>query len=52
MHQGSMLLAFVLNMVKRLLEQHTMKHQPFLWEDEFIRVSREYYPRCGFYLSC
>ena len=52
MHQGSMPLAFVLNTVKRLLEQHTMKHQPFLREDEFIRVSREYYPRRGFYLSC
>ena len=52
MHQGSMPLAFVLNTVKRLLEQHTMKHQPFLREDEIICVSCEYYPRCGFYLSC
>jgi hypothetical protein len=52
MHQNSMSLAFVLNMVKRLLEQHTMKHQPFLPEDELMRVSREYNPRRGFYLSC
>jgi hypothetical protein len=52
MHQNSMSLAFVLNTVKRLLEQHTMKHQPFLPEDELMRVSREYNPRRGFYLSC
>jgi hypothetical protein len=48
MHQNSMSLAFVLNTVKRLLEQHTMKHQPFLPEDELMRVSREYNPRRGF----
>ena len=51
-HQGSMPLAFVLTTVKRLLEQHTMKHQPFLREDEIICVSHEYYPRRGFYLTC
>lgn len=51
MHQKNMSLAFVLNAVKRLLEQHTMKYQPFLPEDEFLRVSC-YYPRRGFDLSC
>jgi hypothetical protein len=39
MHQKNMWLAFVLNAVKRLLEQHTMKYQLFLPEDEFLRVS-------------
>ena len=52
MHKNSMSLAYVLNAVKRLLEQHTLKYQPFLPEDELLRVSREYYPRRGFYLSC
>jgi hypothetical protein len=36
MHQKNMLLAFVLNAVKRLLEQHTIKYQPFLPEDKFF----------------
>jgi len=49
MHQKSMSLASLLNTVKRLLEQHTLKYQPFLPEDELLRVSHEYYPR-RFYL--
>ena len=52
MHQKNMSLASLLNTVKRLLEQHTLKYQPFLPEDEFLRVSFEYYPRRCFYLSC
>ena len=51
MHQKNMSLAALLNTVKRLLEQHTLKHQPFLPEDEFLRVSFEYYSRRCFYLS-
>jgi len=51
MHKNSLSLAFVLNTVKRLLEQHTLKYQSFLPEDELLRVSREYYPRRGFYLA-
>ena len=50
MHKNSLSLAFVLNMVKRLLEQHTLKYQPFLLEDKLLRVSREHHPRCGLHL--
>jgi len=52
MHKNSMSLAYVLNAVKRLLERHTLKYQPFLPEDELLRVNHECYPRHGFYLSC
>ena len=52
MHQKSMSLASLLNTVKRLLEQHTLKYQPFLPENELLRVSFEYYPRRCFYLFC
>lgn len=54
MHQKSMSLASLLNTVKRLLEQHTLKYQPFLSENELLRVSFEYYPRhcvCLFLLT-
>jgi hypothetical protein len=52
MHQKNMSLAFVLNAVKRLLEQHTIKYQPFLMEDEFLHASCYYPRRASFYLSC
>jgi len=51
MHKNSLSLAFVLNMVKRLLEQHTLKYQPFLPEDVLLRVSREHHSRCGLHLA-
>jgi len=51
MHKNSLSLAFVLNTVKRLLEQHTLKYQPFLREDKLLRVSREHHPRRGLHLA-
>jgi len=51
MHKNSLSLAFVLNTVKRLLEQHTLRYQPFLLEDEPLRVSREHHPRHGLHLA-
>ena len=51
MHKNSLSLAFVLNTVKRLLEQHTLRYQPFLLEDEPLRVSREHHPRRGLHLA-
>ena len=51
MHKNSLWLAFVLNTVKSLLEQHTSKYQPFLPEDELLRVSREHHPRHGPHLA-
>ena len=51
MHKNSLSLAFVLNTVKRLLEQHTLKYQPFLPKDELLRVSREHHPRRGLHLA-
>jgi len=51
MHKNSLSLAFVLNMVKRLLKQHTLKYQLFLPEDELLLVSSEHHPRCGLHLA-
>jgi len=51
MHKNSLLLAFVLNMVKSLLELHTLKYHPFLPEDELLCMSCKYHPRRGLHLA-
>jgi hypothetical protein len=38
MHKNDPVLAVVLNIIKRLLEQHTLKYQPFIQEDELLVV--------------
>jgi len=51
MHKNSLSLAFVLNTVKRLLEQHTLKYQLFSLEDKLLCASHEHHPRHGLHLA-